>query len=827
MNFELTEEQESLREATQRPNHPCGPLEGTRVLDVSSSIGAYCTKLLGDAGAQVVKIEPPTGDELRRRPPWLDNGERKGNSLAFSYYHGQKHTITLDITMEASLPRLKDLGRWSDVIVLSPSPRADVAGFDPDKRELSWSTANSIVCAITPFGLGGPHGKWRATHLVSYAMSGAMHRFGSPDGPPVVVPGQLQWDEAGAHAAFCIVVALGVRGRVGGQWIDIAAQEVTASQDLYFEQYPYVSAENPRKVEIGIPPNGTWACRDGKINIAVHGAQHWEAFLAMVCRPDALLDPALASAATRAERADELRSIIAPLLEDDDKAELVSRGQGAGLPVSTFNTPGEFVQDPQITDRGFIVSHLDVDRRCVSFPGPAVRAEPPLFLSSSYSSFGTDSSSIANADRLVDSLASSRDPVSEQVSAALDGLRVLSFGAFVAGNSAAGFLGAMGADVQKIEPLARPEVLRSASYNVGPRLVQEPSGVPNTIAYASFSRGAEGLALDMSVPRGRELFRSLVSRADVLIENFGIGVMERWNCDFDSLKQLNPTLIMLSLSGFGRTGPRSAHRAYATNIASFTGLASLWGTPTMFTDYLAGIHGALGVVVALRHVANGGSGVHLDISQIEVVGALLGPVLMDVLNNERDAEPSGNLTPWSLLSGVYAARGEDRWVALELEDLGDWANLCHVLNCPEIIAEDKDVAREYRPALEAVLSEWIAGRSPHVAAATLQYAGLAAGAVQSIEDVVRDPQLRQRHYPTSLPQPDIGWREYPGNPHRMTKTPGRFTRGGPRLGEHTYGTLWRWLGLDAGELRALEDAGVIYQSPSDQLMSGPDDGKIM
>jgi crotonobetainyl-CoA:carnitine CoA-transferase CaiB-like acyl-CoA transferase len=397
---------------------------------------------------------------------------------------------------------------------------------------------------------------------------------------------------------------------------------------------------------------------------------------------------------------------------------------------------------------------------------------------------------------------------------ALAGVKLLSFGAFVAGNTVSMLLADLGADVVKIEPRSRPEFVRDPSYGFETRRYVEPSGVLNNPMNATLTRGCRNLALDMDVPEGRELFLRLVPGIDVLSENFGIKVMRRWDATYEQLRELNPRLVMLSQSGYGRTGPRASYLAYASNISNFTGLTTLWANSGLLSDYATGLHAALGVVAGLRHVARTGQGVYIDTAQIEVMAALLAPALLEPLVNGRDTGPRGNTVAGSLLSGVYRCLGEDRWVAVELEDLGDWHLLCELLGRADLDAHSDAEAAERRSALDAELAKWTAALSPHTAARRLQRAGLAAGAVQDGDDIVRDPQLRQRGFPVELAQPDLGVIEYPGSPHRMTKTPGHIDRSGPRLGEHTDEVLRDWLGLEAGELAALEDAGAIFRAPA-------------
>jgi crotonobetainyl-CoA:carnitine CoA-transferase CaiB-like acyl-CoA transferase len=398
----------------------------------------------------------------------------------------------------------------------------------------------------------------------------------------------------------------------------------------------------------------------------------------------------------------------------------------------------------------------------------------------------------------------------------VDQLRVLTFGTFIAGSMTALVLAELGADVVKIEALARPEVLRNPAYKFGDGSVVEPSGVPNTVMYAGLSRSTRNLSLEMNTEDGRALFKRLVAVSDVVIENFGAGGMAHWGCSFDDLVAINPRLVMVSLSGYGRTGPRGTYLAYATNISNFSGLTSTWnhqhGT---HSDYITGIHAANAVLAAVAQVDGSGTGVAIDVAQTEALGAVLAPLYLDPLNNGRDTPPMGNAVPGSLFTGVFASQGHDRWLAIELEDLADWSMLCAVLDRPDLVVHDDADLDARRRDLHDAIAAWSGARSPHTAALLLQNAGLAAGAVYDYEDIARDPQLRARGAVVELDQPDLGVIEYYESPYRMTKTPGSARWAGPRLGQHTEMVLREWLELDEGEIAALEASNAVFQAPSE------------
>jgi crotonobetainyl-CoA:carnitine CoA-transferase CaiB-like acyl-CoA transferase len=189
--------------------------------------------------------------------------------------------------------------------------------------------------------------------------------------------------------------------------------------------------------------------------------------------------------------------------------------------------------------------------------------------------------------------------LSEHASALHD-VKVISFGAFVAGNTAAKLFAEMGADVVKIEPRSRPEVPRTPPYAFAERTT-EPSGVPNTVMYASLSRGMRSLSIDLQCAAAPPVFHRLVAQADIVIENFGGATLERWGYSYGDLTQDNPRLVMLALSGYGRTGPRAGYLGYGATLASYLRLTYAWryshGT---LTDYIAAATGVVAAIAAIE-----------------------------------------------------------------------------------------------------------------------------------------------------------------------------------------------------------------------------------
>jgi len=254
---------------------------------------------------------------------------------------------------------------------------------------------------------------------------------------------------------------------------------------------------------------------------------------------------------------------------------------------------------------------------------------------------------------------------------------------------------------------------------------------------------------------------------------------------------------------------------YASNINNYLGLTKAWAYDGMHFDHLAAYHAAHAIVAALWHAGESGEsgeGAYIDVAQAETGASVMAPLYLDSLNEGPPWSHAANEVPGSLLSVVVRCRGEDRWAAVEIEDLDDWAALCGVLERADLIIETDDHAPgQQRDELEAALQKWAAKETPYQVAVKLQRVGLAAAPVTDTEDLWRDLQLRSRWAFVDITHPDLGLVEYPESPDRLTVTPGRVRSPGPRLGEHGEEVVSEWLHLSSADVAALREAGALWQ----------------
>jgi crotonobetainyl-CoA:carnitine CoA-transferase CaiB-like acyl-CoA transferase len=770
------------------------PLGGIRVLDLAGPLGSYGGRLLADAGADVVKVEPPEGDQLRRRPPFAGDRPGPDRSLSFAYYHANKRGVVLDYRLAESAAALAELGANADVIVLTPTAREPVAGFDTETGELAWAGPDAVVCCITPFGLTGPYRAWRATHLTSHALSGLMYVQGAPEGPPVVVPGQQLYDFTGTHAALAVLTALRERPRAGGQLIDISAHEVLTQScfDIYsYTNSALIGRRRPRAVQYS--GGGSWPCRDGIVEFVASTDKHWFALMELLGHPAELSDPSWAHPVVRHPYEEKIIEVMRPLIAAMSREDFIERGQQLGLPCTMINTVGDFVDDQQPRSRGFFVRRSLADVGETDLPGAPFLCHERVLDQYRRPAPELGSSSLAEiADEW-------REPApAAPVPGPLSGIRAISFGTAIAGALSGTALAELGADVVKIESPARPDNLRRL-WAPGEPVIHEPSGADTSPMFANFNRTTRSVALDMKDPSSVALFLRLAAAADVIIENYAPGVMQRWGLGYEQIAAVNPRIVMLSLTGFGHSGPRSHYLAYGATVCSFVGLTDAWQYPSgVHFDYLSQAHGVFGVLAALAARDRTGRGTHVDLAEVETAAAVMGPMMLDYAVNGRRSVVPGNRVAGALLSEVVRCRGDDGWLAVEIEDAADWQVLARLVGRDDLASFVASSA-EAAAALGAALASWAAERTAQQAMRVLQRAGLAAGAVQDAEDAVRDPQHRERHFWLEMDHPDLGVAEYAAPPHRLATTPPTVRRPAPRLGAHTVEVLGEWLGMTPDE----------------------------
>ncbi len=396
------------------------------------------------------------------------------------------------------------------------------------------------------------------------------------------------------------------------------------------------------------------------------------------------------------------------------------------------------------------------------------------------------------------------------------GLKVVEFAVFAAGPMVGKHLGEHGAQVVHVESRSRPDGFR-VHY---PPYKDNVPGLNRTGTFAMFNDSKLSLALNLKTPRGIEIAKQLAVWADVLIENFVPGVMERLGLGYDAIAPINPSLVYLSSCNMGQTGPKASQRGFGSQLTSQSGFTELAGYPGgepmllfgPYIDFVAVGFGLVAVMAALDQRQRTGRGTYIDLSQYETGLQFIAPALLDYHVNGRVMTHAGNRDPHAAPHGVYPCRGDDAWCAIAAYDEDEWRALCSAVEHSEWADDPRfrtlTARQENADALDRLIGAWTIQFAPREVMEKLQSAGVAAAAVNSLGDIFSDPQLAHRRIWRERPHAELGSFHYEAPPFELSEAPSE-QRPSPLLGEHNRYVCREILGMSDAEIDALMKQGVI------------------
>ena len=771
-----------------------GALAGWRVLEIADGVAAsFCAKVLADLGAEVVKVEPPGGHAARRWAPRRPGAAPDEPGGPFLYLNTGKASAVVD-DGAAGAHRLCELASACDVVV-TDRPGAEVAA------SLGGLHESTTLVSITPFGDTGPYAGYRAHHLVTFHAGGEGSILPSgtsfklfPERPPIQIGADIACYDAGWNAAVAALAACYQRLRSRcGQRVDVSAQESELTLNRtrlsrFANDGVTLRREGNRYGFLGM-----MACRDGWIQLVGMTPAQWDALAAS---PDGgeLADPRVATAEARAADWAGAGEALGRWVRSRERADVVRILAGLGCPVGAYAVPADLLDSEQLRHRDFIRDVDDGRGGRIRVPGPPYRlsATPartrpaPALGSAGAGGFRAGGPSGA-------SLAPGRG---------LEGVRVLDFTWAAAGPYATCLLALLGAEVVKVESTKRPDPARRG-------FLTDYGGIDRSPNFHELNLNKRSFQVDLSRPEGRNLARRLATEwADVVVDNFRPGVMDRFGLDAASLLERRPDLVVASSSANGSTGPDAMAAGLASVFGATGGLGEQTGYPDgppceigESTDYRSANALAVGILAALLHRARTGEGQYVDLASREVVvasspDALLAHQLgvsweIRVGNRHRELAPHD----------VYPGAGEDDWVAVAVGDDAEWAALCKVLGRPAWENEHPTAAARRAAAdlIDEAVASWTRRRSSREAFEALQAAGIPAMAVLTNEALAADPHLAARGTLVDVEHPVIGRTRVMRAPWRFSDLDCGIHRHGPLMGqdnEHVLGTL---LGLSPAE----------------------------
>jgi crotonobetainyl-CoA:carnitine CoA-transferase CaiB-like acyl-CoA transferase len=394
---------------------------------------------------------------------------------------------------------------------------------------------------------------------------------------------------------------------------------------------------------------------------------------------------------------------------------------------------------------------------------------------------------------------------------ALKGLRVIDLSWVVAGPFATKILSDMGAEVIKIESYGKLDGLRL----MGPWKGSEATPPNRSLAFDTKHVNKLSLLLNLRSPAGVEVFKKLASVSDIILENFRAGTMDKFGLGYSELKKVNPHIVMISLSGFGQTGPYKDYVSFGPNLQAISCLTSLTGWPgrtpvgigQAYPDFIGGLFAVFAVLSYMRNRSSD-KGAFIDLSQYEGTVSVLGHSALEYTVNNRIPVARGNTHAHACPHGCYRCKGTERWCVIGVYTDEEWQAFCNVIGNPDWTKSPDfltfSARKEREEDLNRLVEDWTLEHSPEDVMEKMQAAGVPAGVVQNIEDLMsRDPHIKARGYYEKVDHPPIGEIIPEGNPIKLSLTPGSFRTPAPLLGEHNEHILKSILGISQEEIDRL------------------------
>ena len=786
------------------------------VLEIAGPATAVCGRLLADAGGEVVKLEAPSANA----------DATPAETARRRYYDTDKRSLVVDLGTPEGQAQLAELAPRFDVVV-EAMPPGQLDRIGSGYRALTARNPALTLVSITPFGQDGPYAGYQADDLVAFAMGGLMYISGAPDAPPVVAPCEQAHVVGGIHAAIGALAGLEAAAGGRGEWVDVSMMECLAAQENTISNFrgPGEFSRRTGSQHRTANPGRIFRCKDGYFHIFVNQERRtWERFVKWVGSPAELESLDLAEINQRWRHADLVTGVMERFAAERTREELVTSGQALHLPVVPVSSVREALDDPQTRWLDLVerVAGGDGDgdggyltlKRPLHPKGKAKRTPAPRP--------GGDTAEVLerfagqSAEGHVEEQAEGHAAMGGAPGARplpLEGVRVLAFTHVAAGPYSTLQLAYLGAEVIKVESATRIDPWRYRDRNHDPE---------RSRPFADHNKNTRSVTIDLKTDEGLRLARALAAKSDVVIDNYSAGVMDRLGLGYRELAAEAPGIIAIHLSGLGSSGPSSHFVTFGPSMMALSGMTSLWnhpdrpepvGSQTSYPDYVVGAYAAYAALAALGARRRGGTGREIDLTQLEVVAATLGPAMVSVLDSLGDPAPEGNRSATAAPYGCYPCKGDDAWCVISVSNDAEWLGLRRAMGDPDWSSSaslERSTGRlAERDRLDECVAAWTSTLSPSEVFHRCQAQGVPSGVVATGADLASDPHLEARGFLLDMEHPRMGVIRLPGPPIRFASGPLPVWRLGPLLGEDNQAVLGGLLGITGPELERLTAEGVI------------------
>ncbi len=848
---------------------PDAPLAGLHVLELGEFVAAaYCTRLLADLGAAVVKVEPAGGDRARRYGPFRGGVPDSEASGLFLYLNQGKQLVTLDLGTAEGRAAMHRLAIEADVVVENLEP-AEVERFGAGYATLAELQPDLIVTSISAFGRSGPRARWRGHGLQAVAGSSVAQRTGDPARSPLAKPLNEPEFLGGVHGAAATLLAVRLREQGGpGQHVDVAIQDVlcAVTSGTLLVAAIFGGRTPPGRSGHRYPAFYPWTVlpvADGYMEFITMQDRQWQAFIEEIGSPDWASDPRFQNRITMTQYADELEGLLLAAVGKRTRADLWEACRRRRISFQPVHRIDELLRSEHLRQRGFFVAIGDGRGGTITVPGSpfvidgvragnrstgdregagrraqgadtvrALREAPSATTSRDATPSSVRDAACGGAEgRFVGSLRRSRCALAAPTNPAayalrpapsalrpvplpLAGVRVLDLGQVWAGPLLGQFLSDFGAEVIRVETGKRLGMQSGAAAT--------PTDPSNPAAYNHMLRNRRSVSLDLEHPLGHALFLRLVAVSDVVFDNLSPRAVRKLGVHYEALRRVNPGIVVASLSAAGQDGPWADVLTYGPSLTALYGIKSLLGYPddgrimedVADLDPTAATYAFVAILAALRRRERTGAGAFIDLAQGEAGLAALAEAAIEFSMNGVVMGPSGNRHRTMAPHGIFPANGEDSWVSIAVDSEAAWQAFCAIVGQERFAADPRFASMADRLRHLAELEDLVAGwTQPFTAndlAERLQAAGVAAYPVQDPLTAVRDEQIAFRRAGVRLATAAVDAAQiYTATPWLLGASPATIVGPARPLGADNAAVLGDTLGLSAAALDAAIASGAV------------------
>ena len=838
---------------SQAPAPTHRPLEGLTVLEIGGgAAAAHCARMLVDAGAQVtrsawVETEALQG-VVREDTAWdLDYAQ---------YLHAGK------AVSQATGSELAQMSHDFDLVIIgehssAPAGLAPAQAQAPSQVQAQAQSQQSMLrpriaqIELSWFGRrGGPWQHWEGSDLVVQALSGMPHMVGPADGPPTFT-GDRQATLVGGVTAYIAACAAVLQARTqpktGMRHLEVSILEanmVLAEMHMHFFERDGLPMQRCGLNRFSPnSPVGVYPCKDGWVGITITTPDQWRALCKALPLPEQAADAGLVTRELRFARQDEVEAALVKVLATRSATEWGAVGREHRVPIVVVPDASGILDHPVFKARQSL-ARLHLEGREVQVPrtplalqaspmADQLHTQPVQPRAGSASAHRTPLQGADSVTAQTGAAQAARASVSMQTRAALrpaapdagplHGLKVVDFTMGWAGPLAARLLADLGATVLKIEAARYPDWWRGVNWT--PEYIRD-KGYENAKTFCGLNRGKQGVSLDLTRDEGQALALELIRGADVVIENQASGVMAKLGLAESVVRQNNPRAVMVSMSAFGTGNAWSDTRAYGSTLEQGAGVPCFTGRPqdppTMahlaYGDPIGGLFGCAAALTALIHRQASGAGQYANVSMVEAMLQFTTPSLLSYQRNAASTLRWSNRHPVHAPHGIFAAQGEDQWLAVSVQSDAAFESLSHVLGRTDWLADvglQTAAGRRARAEdLEAAIAAWAIAQPAGAAAERLQHAGVAAAPLLKAEALPDLPHFSDTGFYIDLvrevsgPQRQLGVAIVQDAERLGHRTPA------PLLGEHSQGVLSAHAGVDAQRFEQLLATGVVSYAPT-------------